>query len=88
MTPEMTSERLLQAFTDILRGLLGDDTLSLACDTRRHEVPGWDSFSYVNFIVAVEMQYGVKFRVADVESFQTVGEIAERTMALMQTRRK
>jgi acyl carrier protein len=36
----------------------------------------------VNFIVAVEMQFGVKFGVAEVESFQTVGEIAQRTLAL------
>jgi acyl carrier protein len=84
----MTPERLLQAFSEILRGLLDDDTLSLAAGTRRHEVPGWDSFNYVNFIVAVEMQFGVKFSVADVESFQTVGEIANRTVALMHLHRK
>lgn len=82
----MTPEQLLQPFSEILRGLLGDDTVSLGAATRRHEVPGWDSFNYVNFIVAVEMQFGVKFNVADVESFQTVGEIANRTVALLQSK--
>ena len=80
----MTPEQLLQPFSEILRGLLDDDTLSLGADTRRDEVGGWDSFNYVNFIVTVEMQFGVKFNVADVESFQTVGEIANKTVALMQ----
>jgi acyl carrier protein len=44
-------------------------------NTKRDEVPNWDSFAYVNFIVAVEMEFGMKFRVADVESFQNVGAI-------------
>lgn len=78
----MTQEELLASFTEILRNLLGDDSIVLTAATTRPEVPGWDSFNYVNFIVAVEMQFGVKFGVAEVESFQTVGEIAERTLAL------
>ena len=38
-------------------------------ETRREDVPNWDSFNYINFIVAVEMEFGVKFKVADIESF-------------------
>ncbi len=52
-------------------------------DTRRGDVDGWDSFVYVNFIVAVEMELGIKFRVAEVESFETVGEIVARAQALL-----
>ena len=43
--------------------------------TTRPEVPRWDSFAYVSFIVAVEVEYGIRFPIADVESFQTVGDI-------------
>lgn len=78
----MTQDPLLADFTEILRNLLGDDSIVLTAATTRPEVPGWDSFNYVNFIVAVEMQFGVKFGVAEVESFRTVGEIAQRTLAL------
>ena len=84
----MTSEEVLRQFSEILGNLLGDDSIVLKSDTRRHEVPEWDSFNYVNFIVAVEMQFNVKFGVAEVESFQTVGEIAQRTLALTQSGRK
>ena len=37
--------------------------------------PNWDSFNYINFIVAVEIEFGVKFKVADIESFANVGAI-------------
>ncbi len=84
----MTVDAVLDDFTQILRNLLGDDQITLKGDTRRPDVPGWDSFNYVNFVVAVEMHYGIKFGVAEVESFQTVGEIAQRTAALLQGKRK
>jgi acyl carrier protein len=46
-------------------------------------VADWDSFMYVNFIVAVEMELGIKFGVADVESFKSVGDIVAKTRALL-----
>jgi acyl carrier protein len=79
----MNNEEILEVFTQILRDLLGDDSIVLTLDTTRPDVPAWDSFQYVNFIVAVELHYGVKFPVADVESFVTVGDIVARTKALL-----
>ena len=71
----MTDEKILDEFTVILRDLLLDDSIVLAMETQREEVPNWDSFNYINFIVAVEAKFGVKFKVADIESFANVGAI-------------
>ncbi len=72
----------LNSLTHILRDLLFDDSLVLTESSVRADVPDWDSFSYVNFIVTVEMQFGIKFSVAEVESFVTVGEIVARIREL------
>lgn len=80
----MTDQELLTIFTRILRDLLGDDTIELSMSTRRGDVPNWDSFGYVTFIAAAEMQLGVKYRIADVESFANVGEIVAQTQVLLQ----
>ena len=79
----MTDEDLLTLFTRTLRDLLGDDSIVLGTDTRRSDVDGWDSFKYVNFIVAIELQLKIKFRVADVESFRTVGDIVAEARRLL-----
>jgi acyl carrier protein len=79
----VTDQDLLTVFTRTLRDLLGDDSIVLAMNTRRSDVVGWDSFMYVNFIVAVELELKVKFRVADVESFQTVGDIVAEARSLL-----
>jgi acyl carrier protein len=71
----MTEQERLATLTRILRDLLGDDTVELTMQTQREDVPGWDSFCYVNFIVAVEAEFRIKFRIADIESFADVGAI-------------
>jgi acyl carrier protein len=79
----MTDQDTLQLFTRLLRGILFDDSIELTMDTRREDVPNWDSFNYINFIVAVEAELGVKFKVADIEAFENVGEIVGRTRELL-----
>jgi len=82
----MTEQDILNGLTRILRDLLSDDSIVLTMETKRDEVPDWDSFAYVNFIVAVEIEFGVKFGVAEVESFPNVGAIVRRVSAILSTR--
>lgn len=79
----MTDQELLAILTRILRDLLADDSIMLSMDTTRSDVPDWDSFRYVTFIVSAEMELGIKFGVADVESFQTVGDIVTEARRLL-----
>jgi acyl carrier protein len=71
----MTQQTILGEFSRILGDLLLDDSITLTMDTRREDVPNWDSFNYLNFIVAVEAEFGVKFKIADIEAFENVGVI-------------
>ena len=79
----MTDQDLLNTFTSILRDILLDDTIVLTNETRRQDVPNWDSFNYINFIVAVEVKFGVKFRIADIESFENVGAIVQQMKTMV-----
>ena len=79
----MTEQEILNSLTQILRDLLSDDSIVLTMETKRDEVANWDSFAYISFVVAVESEFGVKFSVAEVESFQNVGAIARRIGALL-----
>lgn len=82
----MTNQDILSSLNRILCDLLSDDSIVLTMDTKRDEVANWDSSAYVSFIVAVEVQFGIKFRVAEVESFQNVGAIVQRIGAMLPTR--
>jgi acyl carrier protein len=79
----MTDQEILSKFSRILRDLLFDDSITLTMETRRENVPNWDSFNYINFIVGVEIEFGVKFKVADIESFPNVGAIVNETTKML-----
>jgi acyl carrier protein len=80
----VSDQEILDRFSRILRAILLDDSIVLSMETRRESIPNWDSFNYINFIVAVEIEFGVKFKVADIESFENVGAIVGETKALRQ----
>jgi acyl carrier protein len=79
----MTDQEILSKFTRILRDLLLDDSIVLTMDTKREDIPDWDSFNYINFIVAVEIEFGVKFKIADIEAFANVGAIVKETTKML-----
>lgn len=79
----MNEHELLEVFSRILGDLLGLDAISLERSTTRGDVQDWDSFNYINFIAAVEMELGIKFRIADIESFENVGDIVDEAQSLM-----
>ena len=80
----MNPEEILGELTTILRDLLGDDAIVLRMTTVRSDIPSWDSFNYITFMVAVESKYGTKFRTSDVEAFANVGEVVQKIMDLKQ----
>jgi acyl carrier protein len=79
----MTDQEIFAKFTRILRDLLLDDSIELTMETRREDILNWDSFNYINFIVAVEMEFGVKFKVADIESLPNFGAIVKETTKML-----
>jgi acyl carrier protein len=83
----MTGEAILAVLTRILRDLLLSDAISLTMETSREDIPDWDSFSYLNFIVAVENEFGVKFKIADIESFANVGAIVTELKNMLSAKR-
>ncbi len=79
----MRDQEILDVLTRVLRDLLMDDSIVLTKETRREDVPNWDSLVYINFIVAAEIELGIKFKVADVESFASVGDVVAQIRAML-----
>ena len=44
-------------------------------DTLAEQVPGWDSLSHVNVILAVERHFGVHFKAREVLSLKNIGDL-------------
>jgi acyl carrier protein len=62
---------------DIAREVFGDESLVLTDSTGPFDVPGWDSFGHVNFILSVENEFGVEFSDDEFVHFGRIGELKQ-----------
>jgi acyl carrier protein len=46
------------------------------CDTTTsNDIVGWDSFSHINLIAAIEEHFGIEFTQSEAFNFENVGEL-------------
>jgi acyl carrier protein len=59
----------------VILGALKLDEWDLTDATVAAEVPGWDSLSHINVVLAVEKHFGVRFKSAEVLRLKNVGDL-------------
>ncbi|MBU0475618.1 MAG: acyl carrier protein [Bacteroidetes bacterium] len=69
----MISDRLKKIICDEL--YLDPATVNISDETQAPEVPGWDSLNHANIIVAIEKDYGVRFKGLEVLKCNDVGAL-------------
>lgn len=67
----MISERLKATILNQLQ--LKD--YNLQDETCAYEVPGWDSLKHIQVILAVEKEYGVRFKTRELLRLKNVGDL-------------
>ena len=61
----------------IARDAFDDDALVLTDATTADDVPAWDSLAHVNFVYALEEEFGVQFDEDEFASFANIGELKQ-----------
>ena len=67
----MVSDRL----KSILLDELGLKDFDMEDETTAGDVPGWDSISHINIILAVEKAYQIKFKGVEVMKMQNLSDM-------------
>ena len=65
----------LDTLTQIFRDVFDDGALCISDETTADDVEGWDSFTHVYLIKAVEVRFGVRFGTAELLALRTVGDL-------------
>lgn len=72
----MNDGAIWDQLTALLRTQFKDESLPVTPATTAADVPGWDSLAHIRFILAVEKGFGIKFRTAEISSFDNLGDLA------------
>src|SRR3954447_22597022 len=73
----MTEPELYAELTQIFRAVFADDDIVLRPETTADDVEGWDSFTHLNLMIAVEMHFGIKLRTTEVDGMANVADLAK-----------
>ncbi len=73
----MQQAEIYERLTQTLRDVFDDDTLVATPELTAHDVKEWDSVNHITLVVAIEEEFGVKFKTAELEKMKNVGQMAE-----------
>jgi acyl carrier protein len=71
----MTEPQIYETLTTIFRDVFLHDDMVLSAGLSAKEVPDWDSFKQIEIIIAVESQFGIKFRTREMDALNNVGDL-------------
>ena len=78
---------IFEKLTGIFREIFEDSTLVLTPETTEADIPGWDSFTSASLIAAIEQRFAIRFRTAELQALQNVGNFVEMIRAKLPTPR-
>lgn len=73
----MTEYDIQYEISQILKDVLDNDSIEVTRENTAADYHDWDSLSHIDFIVAIEGLFRIKFNLDEIKSFQTFGDMID-----------
>ena len=71
----MDDAEMLSQVEAVFHDVLDNSSIRLTAATTASDVEDWDSLNHIQFVVAVEKAFGVKFTSAEIQGWNNVGDM-------------
>lgn len=68
---------ILDSLNSIFADVVDDSSVVLRRETTARDVDDWDSLNHIQFIVAIEKHFKIKFTRAEIASWKNVGAMCD-----------
>lgn len=68
---------ILSELNMVFRQVFDDSELTVTRSTTSNDIDEWDSLTHMNLVVAVELKFGVKFALGELQSLKNVGDLVD-----------
>ena len=73
----MSSSATLQKLSEIMEDTFDIEDLKIDENTTADDIEEWDSLSHIRLVVAVEREFGIKFKNSELEGLMKVGDFVK-----------
>jgi acyl carrier protein len=70
---------MLAELTPIFHEVFDDDSIVITRQTTANDIDAWDSLSHMNMVMAVEVKFGIRFALGELQSLKNVGDLIDLT---------
>ncbi|MGA2152697.1 MAG: acyl carrier protein [Geobacteraceae bacterium] len=67
----------LEKLNPIFRQVFEDDEIIVKRETTADDIDAWDSLSHINLVMAIEMEFKIRFALGELQSLKNVGHLAD-----------
>lgn len=71
----MEPNDVVSRMNNVFREVFDNPTIEIFDEMTASDVVGWDSFSHINLITSLEIEFDVEFTQQEAFGFKTVGEL-------------
>ena len=68
---------ILENLSPIFRQVFEDDEINLTLETTADDIDAWDSLSHINLVLALEMEFKIRFALGELQTLKNVGNLAD-----------
>ena len=76
----LNHDQVQARLTGVFRDTFENDDLTIDPSTTAADIDEWDSLAHITLILAVEREFKIKFKAAEVGGFANVGELMQLIM--------
>ena len=70
---------MLEELTPIFHEVFDDDSIAITRQTTANDIDAWDSLSHMNMVMAVELKFGIRFALGELQTLKNVGDLIDLT---------
>jgi acyl carrier protein len=70
---------MLAELTPIFYEVFDDDSIVITRQTTANDIDAWDSLSHMNMVMAVELKFGIRFALGELQTLKHVGDLIDLT---------
>lgn len=67
----------LEELQPIFRQVFEDEDITIKRETTADDIDAWDSLSHINLVIAIEMKFGIRFALGELQTLKNVGNLAD-----------